>query len=208
MDEAHIDDQDTDLNRWDKYRVRIEEGFIQQKWILQQDSVKIFLSHCGMGSLLESIYLVKTIVCMPFNMEQFANAITIVSLGIGKSLFTPPSAWQSFIDPYNFVQYTFKSESVTDNVMTLWMNETYENAANLMSLEMKYAGGTKRAVQEIEFFVELKGDLDRFTPFQNTLPFYQRNMLDLLFIYIVLPGIILLFMIYRCCKGSTKQKRD
>ncbi|CAF4149438.1 unnamed protein product [Adineta steineri] len=92
--------------------------------------------------------------------------------------------------------------------MTLWMNGTHENAVKFMSLEMKYAGGTKRAVEEIEFFVKLNGDLDRFESFQSTLPFYQRYMFDLLLIYIVLPGTILFFMIRRCCPRSTKQKRD
>ncbi|CAF1163261.1 unnamed protein product [Adineta steineri] len=204
--DLHSDELKNVLNV--KRRVRIEEGFVQQKWILQQDSVNIFLSHCGMGSLLEALYFSKPIVCMPFNMEQFANAITVVNLNVGKSLFIPPSVWQSFIDPYNFVQYTFTSDSVTKNMMALWMNETYENAVKLMSLEMKYAGGTKRAVKEIEFFVELNGNLDRFVSFQSTLPFYQRYMLDLLLVYIMLPGTILFFMIRRCCRCSTKQKRD
>ncbi|CAF2799229.1 unnamed protein product [Rotaria sp. Silwood2] len=192
----------------DKYRVRIEEGFVQQKWILQQDSVKIFLSHCGMGSLVESLYFGKPVVCMPFNMEQFANAITVVNLDVGKSLFIPPSPWRSLINPYNFVNYTFISASVTNNVMALWMNETHEKAVMFMSLEMKYAGGTKRAVQEIEFFVALNGDLDRFAPFHSTLPLYQRCMLDLLLICVVLPITMLLFLIRRCCKNSPKQKRD
>ncbi|CAF4018095.1 unnamed protein product [Adineta steineri] len=192
----------------DKNRVRIEEGFIQQKWVLQQESVKIFLSHCGMGSLLESIYFSKPIVCMPFNVEQFSNAITVENLDVGKSLFIPPSAWQSFIDPYNFPNYEFTFDSVTNNMMTLWMNGTHENAVKFMSFEMKYAGGTKRAVEEIEFFVKLNGDLDRFESFQSTLPFYQRYMFDLLLIYILLPGTILFFMIRRCCPRSTKQKRD
>ena len=191
-----------------KHRVRIEEGFIQQKWVLQQESVKIFLSHCGMGSLLESLYFGKPVVCMPFNMEQFANAITMDNLDVGKSLFIPPSNWQSFIDPYNFPKYTFTFDSVTNNMMTLWMNGTHENAVKFMSLEMKYAGGTKRAVQEIEFFVKLNGDLNRFASFQSTLSFYQRYMFDLLLIYIVLPGTILFLMIRRYRQRSTKQKRD
>ena len=32
-------------------RVRIEPGFVPQKWILQQPSIQVFISHCGMGSI-------------------------------------------------------------------------------------------------------------------------------------------------------------
>jgi UDP:flavonoid glycosyltransferase YjiC (YdhE family) len=72
-------------------RVRIEPGFVPQKWILQQPSIHVFISHCGMGSALESLYFSKPILCMPFNMEQFSNALTIVNLDVGLSLFVSPS---------------------------------------------------------------------------------------------------------------------
>ncbi|CAF4736294.1 unnamed protein product [Rotaria sp. Silwood1] len=189
-------------------RVRIENGYVQQKWILQQNSVKVFLSHCGMGSCLEALYFSKPILCMPFNMEQFSNAIMIENLGVGQSLFMPPSLLESLIHPYDFVKYTFTARSVTNKILALWMNITFEKAARLMSMEMKYAGGVKKAVEEIEFFVNLDGDLDRFAPFQDTLPFYQRYMLDLLLIFVILPDIIIIYIILKCCKRQRKMKTD
>jgi hypothetical protein len=77
-----------------------------------------------------------------------------------------------------------------------------------MSFEIKHAGGLKQAVEEIEFFVKLQGNFDRFTPFQSTLPFYQRYMLDLLFIFIILPDIILIFMLYKCCKQRRRKEKN
>jgi hypothetical protein len=188
-------------------QVRIEKGFVKQKWILKQNSVKIFLSHCGMGSTLESIYFSKPILCMPFNLDQFANAIIVVNRGIGKSLFVPSSALQSFINPYDFVKYTFTADSVTNKVFILWMDTTYEKTVAQMSLEMKHVGGLKRAVEEIEFFVKLDGNLDRFVPFQSTLWFYQRSMLDLLLIFIVLPGATMVYIIHACRRRQRRQKK-
>ncbi|CAF1462062.1 unnamed protein product [Didymodactylos carnosus] len=196
-----------DLLNNDK-RVRIENRFVQQKWILQQNSVKMFLSHCGMGSSLEALYFNKSILCMPFSMEQFANAITIENLGVGESLFVPPSAVQSLISPYDFAKYTFTASRVIGKISALWMNVTYEKAVRLMSLEMKHAGGLKRAVEEIEFFVNLDGDLDRFTPFQSTLSLYQRYMLDLLLVLVVLPGAIITYIILKCYKRRRKEKTE
>ena len=72
-------------------RVKIENRFVTQKWILQQTSVKIFLSHCGMNSIIETLYFSKPLLCMPFNVEQFSNASTIEHLTVGKSLFIPPT---------------------------------------------------------------------------------------------------------------------
>ncbi|CAF1034354.1 unnamed protein product [Didymodactylos carnosus] len=192
----------------DDKRVRIENGFVNQKWILQQDSVKVFLSHCGMGSCLEALYFTKPILCMPFTSDQFANGFTITNLNVGQSLLVPPSMWQSLIRPYDFYQYTFTASSVTNKLLTLWSDAKYEKAAQLMSLEMKHAGGLKRAVEEIEFFVNLHGDLDRFAPFQSTLSFYQRYMLDILFIFTVLPGIVIIYITLKCCKRRRKQKTD
>jgi glucuronosyltransferase len=188
--------------------VKIENRFVQQKWILQQNSVKLFLSHCGMGSSSEGIYFQKPILCMPFNMDQFINAISIDHLTIGLSLFVPPSLFQSLLNPHNFHDYTFSASSVTVKLLNLWKNDIYQKTIKIMSLEMKYAGGLKRAVEEIEFFVNLNGTLDRYAPFQSTLPFYQRYMLDLLIIFIVLPVIIVRYRFIKCRQRRRKEKND
>jgi hypothetical protein len=191
-----------------KQRVWIEKGFVKQKWILQQKSVKVFLSHCGMGSALEALYFSKPILCMPFSSDHFSNAIAIENLNVGQSLFVPPSAIQNLLNPYDFVKYTFTAERVTNKMLELWMDVTYEKAARRMSLEMKHAGGVKRAVEEIEFFVNLDGNLDRFAAFQSTLWFYQRYLLDLLLIFVILPGLIITYIVLKCCKRQRKTKTD
>lgn len=188
----------------DHHRVRIENRFVPQKWILQQKSVKLFLSHCGMGSCSEGIYFQKPILCMPFNMDQFINALSIDQSAVGLSLFVPPSLFESLLKPHHFHQYTFTPDSVTTKLSEMWTNELIDKAVQIMSLEMKHAGGTKRAVEEIEFFMKLDGNLDRYAPFQSTLPFYQRYQLDILLVFVVLPIIVF----RRCCKRSRKEKKD
>ena len=192
----------------DGQRVRIEQGFVPQKWILKQNSIKVFISHCGMGSLLESLHFSRPILCLPFNMEQFANAIIIAYTNVGRSLFEPPSRWKSLVSPYDVVHYRFAADNVVDHMSALWLNPTYTNAAVLMALEMKHAGGVQRAVEEIEHFVSLNGNLDRYAPFQSTLPFYQRYMLDLLLVFVLLPGWAFVYLARKCCKRQRKLKSD
>jgi hypothetical protein len=192
----------------DQERVRIEHGFVAQKWILQQTSVRIFLSHCGMGSCSEGIFFRKPLICMPFNMDQFTNGMSIDESGIGRSLFVPPSLYQSLIKPHDFHKYTFSLYDVQMKLNDVWTNNTYQDTIDIMSLEMKHAGGIQRAVEEIEFFTRLNGNLDRYAPFHSTLPFYQRYMLDLLFVFILLPMIIVIYVFKVCCRRARKQKKD
>ncbi len=192
----------------DNQRVRIENKFVEQKWILQQKSIKLFLSHCGMGSCSEGIYYQKPILCMPFNMDQFINSMAIEHLTIGLSLFVPPSLFQSLLHPHDFYQYIFSANSVTTKLLKIWENDSYQNMVTTMSIEMKHAGGLKRAVEEIELFVHLKGNLDRYAPFQSTLPFYQKYMLDLIIIFVILPIIAVTYAFKKCRKRQRKQKND
>ena len=190
-------------------RIKIEKGFVNQKWILQQQSVKFFISHCGMGSALEALYFEKPLLCMPFNVEQFCNAIAVDNRGVGLSLFVPMlTPWQALVSPYDFRNYTFSATSVTSKLSAIWMNHSYTQAARLMSVEMKHAGGLKRAIDEIEFFVSLNGSLDRFAPFQSTLPFYQRSMLDLFVAFVALPLTVFVYVVVKCRCRSRKEKTD
>ncbi len=162
-----------------------------------------------MGSILEGLYFEKSILCMPFSSDQFGNAIAIDNLGVGLSLFVSNlSPLQSLISPLSFVNYTFTAESVEDKLLILWTDKSYEQAARIMSLEMKHAGGVKRAVEEIRFFVNLNGNLDRYAPFQSTLPFYQRYMIHLLFILIILPIVITVYFIMKRSRKRRKEKTD
>jgi len=131
----------------DDQRVKIINKFVQQKWILHQKSVSLFISHCGMGSSVERIYFQKPILCIPFHSDQFANAIAIDHSGVGQSLFIQPSPLELFANPYGFHVYTFTVNNVTTKLSILWRNSSYENAVRIMSLEMTHAGGVKRAVE-------------------------------------------------------------
>ncbi|CAF4198973.1 unnamed protein product, partial [Rotaria sp. Silwood2] len=139
---------------------------------------------------------------------QFGNAMAIYHSHVGESLFTRPSLLKSLLNPLDFHDYTFSEIDVTTKLLIIWNNSSYERAVRLMSLEMKHAGGVKRAVEEIELLFYLNGSLDRYVPFHNTLPFYQRYILDIVLICIVLPSVIVYYLCVKCCKRNQKEKKD
>ncbi|CAF4724897.1 unnamed protein product, partial [Rotaria socialis] len=68
-----------------------------------------------MGSIIEAFYYEKPVLCMPFNMDQFSNAVTVVYRGVGLSLFVPNlSPLESLITPYDYRHYAFTSRDVQE----------------------------------------------------------------------------------------------
>ena len=161
-----------------------------------------------MDSAVESIHFQKPLLCAPINLDQFANAIAVHHSGIGESLFTPPSLFKSFQSPSAYHDYTFSANDVTKKLSRMWRNNSYERAVRLLSLEMKHAGGVRRAVEEIEHLVHSNGSLDRYAPFHTTLPFYQRYLLDIGLIFVVLPSMIVFYLCKKCCRRNRKEKDD
>lgn len=60
----------------DRWRV---EHFVNQKDVLRCERVKLFLSHCGMNSTMESMASGVPMVCHPFFMDQYEWARTVRS---------------------------------------------------------------------------------------------------------------------------------
>lgn len=54
--------------------VKIQEGYIQQTTILNNELTKAVITHCGINSLLEGVYFQIPMVCIPNNSDQPYNA--------------------------------------------------------------------------------------------------------------------------------------
>ena len=60
-----------------KTPLKIENGFVEQKWTLKDDLFKFSPNHCGMNSYLKALYFKRPVLRTLFNMEQFHNSIVI-----------------------------------------------------------------------------------------------------------------------------------
>jgi UDP-N-acetylglucosamine:LPS N-acetylglucosamine transferase len=191
--------------------VRVTNHFVPQKWILQQDNIKVFISHCGMNSVQESLYNGIPILGVPFQMDQFQVAARIEELGIGFSLIEDlPRSFSDLLYGARNHRYRFSADYVYDKLKRLVTEESFAENARLMASEISISGGLEQAVKELEHLIQIK-TIDGMFPFAQQLPFYQRYLLDIL----ALPLVILIGIGYLCikclkcvCKIGKKQKKE
>ncbi|XP_047953387.1 UDP-glucosyltransferase 29-like [Salvia hispanica] len=64
-------------------RGKIVKGWAPQAEILSHESVCGFVSHCGMSSMIESVYFGVPVIGVPFKVDQPLNSRVLVEAGVG-----------------------------------------------------------------------------------------------------------------------------
>jgi len=124
-------EQRGDISFGDRFRM---ETFVPQRKILSLPIVKVFFSHCGHNSTVESMYFAKPMLCFPFFGDQTDGAVRVCDAGAGLVI--------------NHLH--FNRSEVKHKMEALLNEEKYLKAANACSACLKLAGGTKRACDLIE----------------------------------------------------------
>ena len=96
-----------------------------------------------MNSVQEGLYYGVPMVFVPQQMEQLINARIAEAKGVGIIIGDTP--------PYG---EKFTVEELRDVVDEVLANPKYRRAAQRMSRSLRAAGGTERAVQLIELFLQ------------------------------------------------------
>ncbi|KAL8524938.1 hypothetical protein ACS0TY_014527 [Phlomoides rotata] len=117
-----------------------ERGLIVERWapqteILAHSSIGAFMSHCGMSSILESVYFRVPIIGVPLNHDQPMNARLMVEAGVAVEV-----AWDE--------NGGFSSEDVADVMNKLCFEKTGEE------MRVKAAELSEKMRSEEEFAVE------------------------------------------------------
>lgn len=174
------------------------------KWLPQSDilahsNVKLFVSHCGLGSVNEAKYHGVPILGIPIFGDQPANLKAIVDDGWAIGL--------------PFTELT--EETFTNLMLEMLTNSTYSNVikniANLYKDRPQTALET--AVYWVEYVIRHNGAKHMQSP-AVYLNFFQYHSLDvigfiLVFLYVV--GKIIKFIICKfveICKSKLKSKTD
>ncbi|KZV27752.1 crocetin glucoside glucosyltransferase [Dorcoceras hygrometricum] len=66
-----------------KERCMIVQGWAPQAKILAHESLGAFMSHCGMSSIIESLYFGVPVIAVPLKLDQPLNARFLVEVGAG-----------------------------------------------------------------------------------------------------------------------------
>jgi hypothetical protein len=73
-------------------------SYTPQYAILKNENTKLFVSHCGIESSFEAMYLGKPILAIPFFGDQLTNAGNLVEAGVALSLDRYKFTVQSFVN--------------------------------------------------------------------------------------------------------------
>lgn len=102
---------------------------VDQIAVLQQADV--FVSHCGMNSVSESLYFGVPLIMLPQTSEQGGVSERVKQLGAGIKLDQTDAS------------------SILEAVNKIFMNSTYQENASLISESFKRSSGAKGAADKI-----------------------------------------------------------
>ncbi|XP_070498295.1 UDP-glycosyltransferase UGT5-like [Chironomus tepperi] len=159
------------IMKWDSKNINSQSSNILiEKWLPQSDilahsNVKLFISHCGLGSVVESKYHGVPILCLPMFGDQMMNADACVEEGWGVKMELKSLKEIEFLKKIN----------------ELIQNETYSSKAKSFSrlYHDRPLSPKETAVYWTEYVINHRGakHLQYKAIHQN---YWQRNSLDVI----------------------------
>jgi hypothetical protein len=161
----------------DSEKLKVVSNFVPQRAILQHPSVKVFISHAGVGSVVESMLYGKPTLAMPYHFDHHYTATKVEELNAGLSLFNWQPTWADLIIDRDHVEYSFTDIDVAGKLEQLLRDPKYTAGAKALSREIIYGGGAERAAVEMEYLMDA-GGLDNHRPLYMDYPLYRKYYLD------------------------------
>jgi len=176
--------------KWDAEVPNLPQNVKISSWLPQQDllghpNLKVFVTHGGLGSLVESIYHKAVIVGIPFSNDQKPNILRAVGHGYATSL-----DWDNF-----------SAEELVQKIKQAMRNETMRAA--MERIHNLYVDREEKPLDKAAWWVEYvcrhKGaDMLRSAGTED-IPWYQYHHVDIL-IFLVIIIFSIVGGIYMSCK--------
>jgi UDP:flavonoid glycosyltransferase YjiC (YdhE family) len=184
-----------DLNDYHSYGDKlIVKEWVNQYGILAHESVKIFFSHCGYQSVLESMNFGKPILSIGNGRDQTLNSIRIDELELGIRLN---------MDNFTMEEVTQKTQKILDNY------EFYNTNVKKMNAIRVSNGEVKKGKEIVEHILEFGSK--HLRPVTLDMSVWATTSMDIYITFTSIP-LIIFFVIYKllCCIlcGKTKLKLD
>ena len=158
-------------------------SWIPQNDLLADSRVKLFISHGGFNSIIESVYHSKPLIIFPLAFDQPANAAAAVSKGFAIQM--------KIVD--------FSSESLVSNIHKLLTDPAYERNASLASAIMRDRRDTpaQRVSAMIDHVIKYGDRHLRTRAFE--LSTFQFMMFDIFAVLVTAACFVLLTVTLCCC---------
>lgn len=193
------------LMKWDKTKItdEVPSNVLIKQWLPQDDilahpNIRIFISHCGAGSVNEAKYHAVPILGIPMFADQPHNARAIVSEG-----------WSVELSFHDLTEETF-----TETINEMLTNTKYKQM--VQKLSSLYRDRPQTALETAVFWTEYVIRHDGAKHIQNPivhLNFFQQNSLDVIGFLVIVVYIVVKLIAFtvragiRKCKwGKAKEK--
>merc|ERR1711971_1186896 len=189
--------------KWNSEMPGLPDNIFLSSWIPQQDllghpNLKVFVTHGGLGSLVEAIYHKAVIVGVPLSNDQKPNLLRAVRHGYAVSL-----VWDDMT-----------AEELVGSIKKAMEDEAM--AANLERIHQIHMDREQKPVEKAAWWVEYvcrHGTANWLKSIGDEVPFYQYHHLDIiLFLTIILLlCLITTFFfwrtVFRCCCGKKNKPK-
>jgi len=184
--------------KWNSEMPGLPDNIFLSSWIPQQDllghpNLKVFVTHGGLGSLVEAIYHKAVIVGVPLSNDQKPNLLRAVRHGYAVSLVWDDMTAEELVGSIKL--------AMEDKAM----------AANLERIHQIYMDREQKPVEKAAWWVEYvcrHGTADWLKSIGEEVPFYQYHHLDIILFLTTLLLICLTATfffwrtVFRCCCGK------
>ena len=178
----------------DRKRFYISSSVSRQS-LFKHPAVAMTFLHCGLNGVQESLSNGLPVICAPNFFDHFEVGARLYSAKVGVSLYSVTDALLG--------RNKLTAETVTNTIGTLMSNETYSIEAKKMKKIFKFAGGSKRAADLVEFYTAVGYDhlVPAYIKYEwNWVQYYNLDVYCLL----ALLGFLIVYVFYKslkcCCK--------
>jgi len=187
--------------KWDKEMPGLPDNILLSSWLPQQDllahpNLRVFVTHGGLGSLVEAIYHKAVIVGIPLSNDQKPNLLRAERHGYAVSL-----DWDEMT-----------ADELVESIKKAMGDK--EMAANLERIHNLYLDREEKPVEKAAWWVEYvcrHGGADWLKSIGEDVPFYQYHHLDIILVLAIaalisLTGTFFFWRtVFRClCGKKTK----
>lgn len=171
--------------------------WLPQKAVLSHPNLKLFITHAGLGSVLESLYYAVPMIALPIYLDQHKNAAQSVRNGVAIQLDVQ----------------TLTADRLLWAIREMTANPAYANEIAVRSAAFRHqeVDPMQRAVYWVEQVIKHK-NANYLKCIAKDMPMFQYYLLDVFgFIFLFIAVFIAAFSViakklWRCSRGIIKRK--
>ena len=158
-------------------------SWVPQNDLLGHPKMKLFITHCGLNSIIETFYHGVPVIGFPHAIDQFNNAALAKSKGIGEVM----------------ALHDFTSDQLKKSINDVISGPTYSSASKKRS--MIYKDILEHAPRDPVYWIEhvIKFGDRHLRSHATEMPMYQYLMIDVI-AFLILTAVVFITAVFYTCR--------